>query len=97
METYLFNWQRWELQLSRSRDYPNLSIFLVILIRRRRWNPERKGILEKNILLLLLGTLTAMSFEINENLRDFYIYSTSTENSISSVQLEYKIGEGELE
>ncbi len=44
-----------------------------------------------------LGTLTAMSFEINENLRDFYIYSTSTENSISSVQLEYKICEGEWE
>lgn len=44
-----------------------------------------------------LGTITGMSFQSIENLRDFYIYSTSTENHVSSVHLKYKIGENEWE
>ena len=42
-----------------------------------------------------LGTLTGMSFKSNMNLRDFYIYSSSTGNSVSKVQLDYQIWEEE--
>ncbi|WP_114751116.1 hypothetical protein [Pleomorphovibrio marinus] len=42
-----------------------------------------------------LGTLTGMSFVSNKNLRDFYIYSTSTGKSVSKVQLAYQIGDEE--
>jgi hypothetical protein len=41
-----------------------------------------------------IGTLTGMSFKSTHNLNDFYIYSTSTEDNVSGVQLDYKIGEG---
>lgn len=40
-----------------------------------------------------IGTLTGMSFKSMEQLTDFYMYSTSTEDHVSRVQLDYKIGE----
>jgi len=54
---------------------------------------ENKGYFRKEYASNALGTLTGMSFKINENLRDFYIFSNSTESMVSSVQLDYKIGD----
>ncbi|WP_375586510.1 hypothetical protein [Cyclobacterium xiamenense] len=40
-----------------------------------------------------IGTLTAMSFKSMEHITDFYVYSTSTEDHVASVQLDYKMGD----
>lgn len=49
----------------------------------------------KEYLASAIGTLTGMSFKSTEDFRDFYIYSTSTEESVSNVQLIYQIGDEE--
>lgn len=40
-----------------------------------------------------LGTITGMSFKSDDHVRDFYLYSSSTEKNVTKVKIEYQVGE----